>query len=107
MSTKFVTSRGGGVEPATTGSFEAVSFGFGNALTETDVSMWVGMFRHTAGGRRSVVIRRSIYALDDERGAMNSDGHPRDELPDAFSIDEDVAVLLTMTDGGMLLGRRF
>jgi hypothetical protein len=38
---------------------------------------------------------------------MNSDAYPRDELPDAFSIDEDVAVLLTTTDGGMLLGRRF
>jgi hypothetical protein len=39
---------------------------------------------------------------------MNSDAYPRDELPDALSIDEDIAVLLTdTTDGGMLLGRRF
>ncbi len=40
--------------------------------------------------------------------AMNSDAYPQDELPDDFSSDEHIAVLLTdTTDDGMLLGRRF
>jgi uncharacterized protein YydD (DUF2326 family) len=40
--------------------------------------------------------------------AMNSDAYPHAELPQAFGLEQHVAVLLTdTTENGMLLGRRF